>query len=267
MLARKGITMPATALAGVLLSHVTTPPPTALAAVIAASTGATAAGTASALAKGVIAMMKLKFAGGVLVAVLILAGVAVPLVMLQGAANAPAPTTQRGEASAAPELQQIIDSIKTAERSLNNLRIEGNQTVERWDNAAKKWILQNENQVVAYYTGQPNSKVRVDYKMAKSEWMNGPSPFYVEKKSLAYNGKLGMRLFSGVNDTTGTVDPRRGMLLAGRPQEIENGVVAAQTGWNLSLFGIAETSSMRLSRMFEVLSIDTKLVSLLCESL
>jgi predicted DNA-binding protein (UPF0251 family) len=78
MLARKGITMPATALAGVLLSQVTTPAPAALVAAISAAPLAASAGTAAALAKGVIAMMgatKLKLSAAIVLALVLGAGV------------------------------------------------------------------------------------------------------------------------------------------------------------------------------------------------
>jgi hypothetical protein len=143
--------------------------------------------------------------------------------------------------------KDVILHIQTEEDSLRNLTVHSSIKAELWNPQTKEFVTQNENDVVAFFTGKPGSLARVNF-LKKKMRMPRTNSYLIEKESDAYNGKFGTKLFSGVMDTTGATEPRRGMVLNRRP-EVFVGVVGYATGWQMSIFGFGEAKALRLSEM------------------
>jgi hypothetical protein len=109
------------------------------------------------------------------------------LSMLTGAA---------GQASKTPSFEELLTGIRKSESQLLNLRVDGKCQHLKWEPSKQDWQYDGEADATAWYAGCPGSNMRVDIHWMISPWEDGLAPFCQERRSSAYDGKVGQSLRS-----------------------------------------------------------------------
>jgi hypothetical protein len=164
---------------------------------------------------------------------------AVPIALLAPTADPPQATVG---------IDAIADAVRTQEHLLLNLQVAGHRDWEIWNQDTAEWVYGGEADFRAWLTGEPASKVRIDYARQITTWVDGPAPFGENSYRLAFDGQVSKRLQTRIGVAGAPSDVLVGELTPGPPQAL-GGNGGFESGWRFLAPGASpnEAEGIRFS--------------------
>ncbi len=153
-----------------------------------------------------------------------------------------------------PDTQTIASAVRTQEELLVNLQVAAHRNSEQWDEATGEWNYSGESDLRVWLTGEPGSKVRIDYDRQVTRWIDGPAPFGEDSYRIAFNGQVTKRLQTRIGVAGAPSAVLTGELTAGASAEVEaNG--GTESGWRFCALGASpnEKQGIRFSEYLSLL--------------
>ena len=152
-----------------------------------------------------------------------------------------------------PTFDEFISAITTAERSLMNVKIEGELFQEERQSLTDPW---EHNSVyvnsIAWYSGKPKGKVRVDVHREVLEWIEGAAPYAEEHYSLGFDGQTGRRVIHRTGAKDDTIPAREAEILPDAPLDLRSPWRDISTGAAFSLYFLLNDEAMTTSEMLKI---------------